>query len=169
MKKDTLGDWRIAAVTTLAQDVPAAFPGGPAHKAGAPVYQGSLTRDPLHNVIGFITPSPTALALNVAMKNASKAKALRETLALNNTLTPWGSGESVVNENVPHLFDFFEHTMTAVFASFQSLEVFSNEVISKELRGTFDLVRSKETLKLSGEELERRASTDEKLGDVLPS
>jgi hypothetical protein len=168
MQKDNLGDWRIAAVTTLAQDVPAAFPGGPAHKAGAPVYLSSVTKHPDHNVIGFITPSATALALNAAVKNACKAKELKETLTLGDTLTPWGNGKSVITENLSHLYDFFEHCMIAVITSFQSLEMFSNDVISRELKGTFQLGRSKEILKLTGEELERRASTDEKLGAILP-
>src|ERR1700730_2196975 len=168
MQKDDFGDWRIAAVTTLAQDLPAAFPGGPAHKAGAPVYLSSLTKHPKHNVIGFITPSATALALNAAVKNATKAKQLKETLALGDVVTPFGKGKSVVSENLPHLYDFFEYCMIAVIASFQSLEMFSNDVIGRELKGTFELGRNKETLKLTGEELERRASTDEKLGVVLP-
>ena len=58
VQKDEFGDWRIAAVTTLAQDVPAAFPGGPAHKAGAPVYLSSFTKHPKHNVIGFVLVQP---------------------------------------------------------------------------------------------------------------
>jgi len=32
MKDDGFGDWRIQAVTTLAKDVPAAYPGGPSIK-----------------------------------------------------------------------------------------------------------------------------------------
>lgn len=34
-----LGYWRIAGATRLTADVPAAFPGGPSHKACTPVYQ----------------------------------------------------------------------------------------------------------------------------------
>lgn len=169
MQKVDFGDWRIAAVTTFSQDLASAFPGGPAHKAGAPVYLTSLTKHPEYNVIGFITPSATALALNAALKNAAKAKELKGTLALGDVVTPFGGGKTVVRENLPHLYDFFEHCMIAVISSFQALEIFSNDVIARELKGTFELTRNRETLKLTGEELERRASTDEKLGEILPA
>lgn len=168
MEADNFGDWRIAAVTTLAKDVPAAYPGGPTHKVGAPVYLASSTKDPIHNVIGFITPSPTALALNSALDNSSKARALRETLALESVVTPWGDGKSVAKENLRHLYDFFEHSMIAVIASFLSLEMSCNEMISRELKGTFEIKRNKQIVTLAPDELERKASTDEKLGDILP-
>jgi hypothetical protein len=169
MDDDNFGDWRIAVVTTLLNDVPAAFPGGPAHKAGTPVYLSSLTKDRQHNAIGFITPSPTALALNAALRSALRAKNLRNTLALTDTLTPWGSGKQVANENLPHLYDFFEHSMIAVTCSFQSLEMFCNETIAQKSQSSFGLTRGKDVLTLSGVELERKASTDEKVADILPS
>jgi hypothetical protein len=168
MGNDNFGDWRIAVVTTLVNDLPAAFHGGPAHKAGTPVYLSSLTRDRQHNAIGFITPSSTALALNAALRSALRAKNLRNTLALTDTLTPLGSGKQVANENLPHLYDFFEHCMIAVTCSFQSIEMFCNEIIAQNPQSSFRLVRGKEVLTLSGEELERRASTEEKVADLLP-
>jgi hypothetical protein len=169
MNEDNFGDWRIAVVSTLLSDLPAAFPGGPAHKAGTPVYLSSLTRDRTHNAIGFITPSPTALALNAAFRSALLAKKLRNTLALTDTLTPLGSGKQVANENLPHLYDFFEHSMIAVTCSFQSLEMFCNETIAHKSQSSFALTRGKDVLTLSGVELERKASTDEKVADILPS
>lgn len=168
MDNDDFGDWRIAAVTTLVNDLPAAFPGGPSHKAGTPVYLSSLTKDQQYNAIGFITPSPTALALNAAIRSALLAKSLRSTLAMMDTLTPLGSGKQVANENLPHLYDFFEHSMIAVTCSFQSLEIFCNEIIAQKPQSTFDLVRGKNVVSLRGEDLERRASTEEKIADVLP-
>jgi hypothetical protein len=169
MNEDNFGDWRIAAVTTLVNDLPAAFPGGPAHKAGTPVYLSSLTRDRKHNAIGFITPSPTALALNAAFRSALQAKKLRNTLALTDTVTPLGNGKQVANENLPHLYDFFEHSMIAVTCSFQSLEMFCNEIIAQKSQSSFGLTRGKDILTLSGVDLERKASTDEKVADILPA
>jgi hypothetical protein len=169
MNDDDFGDWRIAVVTALLNDLPAAFPGGPAHKAGTPVYLSSLTRDREYNAIGFITPSPTALALNAAFRSALRAKKLRNTLALTDTLTPLGSGKQVANENLPHLYDFFEHSMIAVTCSFQSVEMFCNETIAQRPQSNFGLTRGKDVLTLSGIELERKASTDEKVADILPS
>lgn len=169
MNEDNLGDWRIAVVSTLLNDLPAAFPGGPAHKAGTPVYLSSLTRDPKHNAIGFITPSPTALALNAAFRSALRAKKLRNTLALTDTVTPLGSGKQVAKENLPHLYDFFEHSMIAVTCSFQSLEMFCNQIIAQKPQSGFGLKRGKDVLTVSGVELERKTSTDEKVADILPS
>lgn len=169
MENDKFGDWRIAVVTQLVNDLPAAFPGGPAHKAGTPVYISSLTKDTQYNAIGFITPSPTALALNAAIRSSLQARDLRRTLALTDILTPLGSGKQVANENLPHLYDFFEHCMIAVIFSFQSLEMFSNEIISRNAQTSFNLTRGKKFITLRGEELERRASTEEKIAQILPS
>lgn len=169
VEQDGLGDWRISVVTTLTSDIPPAYPGGPSHKAGAPVYLSSLALDPEHNAIGFITPSPTAMALNAAIRSAVRATDLRKTLALTDTVTPIGSGKNVVTENLPHLYDFFEHSMTSVICSFQALEMFSNEMIARHCTTPYHLKRRDSTMVLDGEKLERIASTDEKIGDILPS
>ncbi len=168
VEHDGFGDWRIAVVTTLTSDVPAAYPGGPSHKAGAPVYVSSLSSDREHNAIGFITPSPAAMALNASIKAAVRATDLRKTLALTDTVTPIGSGKSVANENLPHLYDFFEHSMTSVICCFQALEMFSNEMIARHCPMPYHLKRGDRTMVLDGEKLERIASTDEKIGDILP-
>lgn len=76
---DGLGDWRIAAVARLAQDLPAAFPGGPSHKAGAPVYQTELVPTSKGEPLGFLTPSATAMALSIALGASRSAKRLFET------------------------------------------------------------------------------------------
>jgi len=44
MPDDDIGDWRIEAAATLAKDVPAAYPGGPSHKAGAHVYLSHVVK-----------------------------------------------------------------------------------------------------------------------------
>ena len=82
MKDDGFGDWRIQAVTTLAQDVPAAYPGGPSHKAGAPVYLVSAAKNDEHNSIGFVTPNHPALALNIALGASKKLIILNKLLPL---------------------------------------------------------------------------------------
>jgi hypothetical protein len=161
-------DWRIAVSGKLTHDVPAAFPGGPSHKAGTPIYTASLTKDSQHNLIGFVTPNPTALALNAASRSASTARALRSTLALTNVVTPYGGGKSVANENLPHLYDFFEHCMIAVTCSFQAIEMFCNQTIVRHSAVAFTLKRGKESISLSAEDLERRASTEEKVATIVP-
>jgi hypothetical protein len=168
MTNDDIGDWRIEAAATLAEDVPAAYPGGPSHKAGAHIYLSHVVKHPRYNVFGFTTPSATALALSAAMKNAVTAYSLRDAVVLRDHVTPWGSGKGVANESLQPLFDFFESCMVAVITSFQAIEVFSNTVISKTLKGTYQLKRKKAWYTVTGEELERQASTDEKIGVILP-
>lgn len=127
MKEDDgLGDWRIYAATRLAKDVPAAFPGGPSHKAGAPVYQTHLVKSKEGKYIGFLMPSTTAMALNIAVSASRRAKELRGKLEYKDVLTPHGAGKSVKDETTSILFDFFEQCMISVTFSFQALEVFSN-------------------------------------------
>jgi hypothetical protein len=167
-EQDNFGDWRISFVTTSLSDIPAAYPGGPSHKAGTPLYFASLSSDPQHNAIGFVTPSPTALALSVAIKSATRATELRKTLALTDTVTPIGRGKNVANENLTHLYDFFEHCMTSVICSFQAVEMFSNEQIARHCTTPYHLLRNEKTMVLNSEKLERIASTDEKVGDILP-
>ena len=70
---DGLGDWRHWAVTTLAEDMPAAYPGGPSHKAGAPLYLSMDARNPKGERVGFTMPSPTALALSISIQSAKRA------------------------------------------------------------------------------------------------
>lgn len=80
-KSDEFGDWRIRAVTTLTKDVPAAFPGGPSHRAGSPVYLVTENTDGSGKPVSFTTPSPVALALAIAHEAASQAHRLRPTIA----------------------------------------------------------------------------------------
>ena len=169
MKNNGLGDWRIQAATRLAKDVPAAYPGGPSHKAGSPVYLTTVSRDARGHCVGFITPSPTALALSLAASAGKRAVDLRATLALKDVVTPYGSGMSVAQENLPHLFNYFEQCMVAVSFSFQALETFCNDIIANKLEGTFQLRRRRRAEEVSSDELQRIAATEEKLAIVLPA
>lgn len=169
MEDDGLGDWRIQAATRLAKDVPAAFAGGPSHKAGTPVHLTTSTRDVKDRPVGFVTPSATALALSIAMKAGVEAKELYKELVFREVLTPQGRGKSVGYQDVEPLFDYFEFCMIAVTFSFQSLETFCNHTIANELKGTFDLERRREMKTFTPLELEREVSTEEKLSTVLPS
>lgn len=161
-------DWRIQAIARLAKDLPPAYPGGPSHKAGAIIYPSTVTRESKGNTIGFIRPSPTALALSIAIKASKKAVKLRQTIAFEDVVTPHGSGKSVAKENTPHLYDYFEYCMIAVTFSFQALETFCNDMIAKNLKGTYSLQRRNSVKKVSADELQRIPPTEEKLSTILP-
>jgi len=166
--KDNFGDWRILSLTTLAQDLPAAFPGGPSHKAGTPVYLSSLTKHEIYNTIGFVTPSPMALSLNISLQSSSEAKNLQSTLALEDTISFLGNGKSIVNKNLPHLYDFFERCMVSIVFAFQSIESFANWSIGRN-EDLSMIQRIKENLGYkTDDDIERCCSTEEKISNVLP-
>jgi hypothetical protein len=163
-------DWRVRVLTRLASDFPSAYPGGPSHRAGALVVQETPGRDATGKNVGFITPSAIALALSLAMKAAENARILRQQVEESEVVSPFGPSSSVTPESTPALYDYLEQCMTAVTFSFQALEAYCNETISDKLTGTFALSRDKgrRRLELSADELERVASTEEKLGVILP-
>lgn len=165
---DGLGDWRIAAASRLAKELPAAFPGGPSHKVGTAVYQTELVQTPTGEYLGFLTPSATAMAFSIALTASNNAKSMYATLTYDSVLTPHGRGKSISNERIGELINFFEQYMIAVIFSFQALEVFANHTISRNLRKSMEVKRGKKKELFNPRELERRLSTDEKLALVLP-
>lgn len=162
-------DWRTRTVTYLAEDVPAAYPGGPAHRAGALVVQATSGRDAKGRNVGFTTPSAVALALSLAMKAAKSARELQQQIQYSENVSPFGVGTSVTQKTTPALFDYFEQCMTVLAFGFQALEAYCNETISAKVAATYELTRKKDVLKLTADKLERVASTEEKLGTILPS
>jgi len=73
-------DWRTQFVTTLVEPLPAAFPGGPSHEAGAQVAIASMVESAGGAPIAFTTPSTAALALAVAARSAKAAETFRQEL-----------------------------------------------------------------------------------------
>ncbi len=170
MNDADLGDWRIRVVTRLAKDVPAAYPGGPSHKAGTPVYVSSLTRDSKGEYIGFATPHPTAMALNIAHQAGLRAKELRGKLVYGKTVTPYGAGKGIDSKALTTLYDYFEHCMVAIAFSFQAIETYANDAIAHLVKGEYTLQRGSKDINCStSDELQRVASTEEKIGAILPS
>lgn len=167
-KSDGLGDWRIAAVTILAEDLPATFPGGHSHKAGAPVYQTDHVQNSKGEFIGFIAPSATAMAFHIAIEASKKALGLYDMLTYDDVLTPHGPGKSISKERSGELFDFFEQCMISATFSFQALETFCNHTIVRELKQPMEFKRYEKCIILNPQEIERQLSIDEKLATVLP-
>jgi len=165
---DNFGDWRIAVVTTLAEDQSAAYVGGPSHKAGTPVYVSSLLKNDELGLLGFVSPHPTALAFNLALQFAKKANELRSQLTIEESVTPYGKGKLVANKDLPLLFDFFESYMVTVAFCFQSIEAFVNSKLSEYAHEKVKVKRKKGIVEYETSEAERYLSTDEKLTQVLP-
>ena len=117
-------------MTHLTQDVAPAYPGGPAHKAGALVVQSTPGKGAKGQPMGFATPSAVGLALSLAIRASEEAAGLRAALNRTRSVSPFGESASVTMESIPDLYDFFERCMTSVTFSFQALEGYCNEVIS---------------------------------------
>src|SRR5438105_4182581 len=108
---DSFGDWRHWAVTTVAQDVPAAYPGGPSHPAGSAVYLSTMTHDSFGRLTGFTVASPVALALSVSVRSAVAADELRRKLRFEKHVTPLGPARGIPIGGSTHLYDYFEECM----------------------------------------------------------
>src|SRR5688500_18380102 len=101
-------DWRIRIATPLTSDVPAAYPGGPSHSAGALVVQSTAGKDSRGRSIGFTTPSAVALALSLAIKAVDQSRVLRTRVEASEIVSPFGPSTSVTHESTGALYDYFE-------------------------------------------------------------
>lgn len=168
MVNDGLGDWRIALATTLAEDVPPAFPGGLSHKKGTGVYLSTGYEHPEHGKLSFITPHPSALAFNIAFKYSKEAKKLRSRLTKIAVVAPDGSAQAIPMADIPFLYDYFELVMIVVTFSFQAIEAFLNNEIVHNAKGDIRVNRRNKWITYTPLEAERKLSTEEKAAIVLP-
>jgi len=168
MATDNLGDWRIEAVTTIAQDVRPAFAGGPSFKVGDRLYLTTLTKTSKGEFIGFTTPNASALALNIAASAARRAVELKGQFSYKSGPSPWGTSKSIGSDQDELLFLFFESCLVSVTFSFQTIEAFCNYSISRTWRKPVEVKRRKTKETLHHESAERELSTEEKLKSVLP-
>lgn len=67
------------------------------------------------------------------------------------------------------LYKYFEQCMVAVTFSFQAIEAFANQLIIDGLSGTLRLERKDGPVDWGAADIERRCSTEEKVGVILPS
>jgi hypothetical protein len=166
VESDGLGDWRLGAVTRLASDLPAAYPGGPSHKAGATVALVMRASGREHKNFFFPTPNSAALAFDEAFRAAERAAESWEQIEMRQVVTPEGPGVAVMN--APVLWNFFTGCVASVAFSFQAIETFSNQTIVDNLKDTMTLQRRRGSEVLNAKGIERRVSTEEKLATVLP-
>jgi hypothetical protein len=161
-------DWRTRIAAHLTEDLPPAYPGEPSAKADALVVQSTPARDANGHYVSFTTSSAVALALSLAMKSADQAQELRKQIERTTVVSPFGASTSVTHESKPALFDYLECCMAVLTFSFQALEAYSNEIISEKVPGHFVRRYRKDVRQVTAEELERDASTEEKVGTILP-
>jgi len=165
---DTLPDWRIAVISQIVQDVPAAYEGGPSHKKGSFVALIHHERQPRKQVISFTTPHAAALSLGAAVKNSIAAIESKAKLVPIEVISPSGKSKMYGPDDI--LFDYLEYSMASANFSYQALESFCNSVIARADKiETLEIKVKKEIKVLSKREIERNLSTEDKLLQVLPA
>lgn len=161
-------DWRVGWASALAKPVPAAYPGGPSHKAGAVVFTSTFAWDLNGEKLFFTAPSPVALSMNVAIRGARRAESLRATLAYVKSVSPDGMANSVAQPNTPHLFDMFEAYMTTTTFSLLAVEAFCNYFLTARVTEPYRLMRKGREIRVLPADLPRIANLEEKLAVILP-
>jgi hypothetical protein len=162
MHHSELPDWRISKAARIASV------SGPQTGFGKPgdiVFLTSVTEMPKIGEVSFATPGPPSLALDASIRAAHEAVDLRSRLQFEDVPT---GHKFVKPANFTHLFDYFERCMVTVTFAYQSLESYCNQIISDHLKGSFQLKRHGKLQSFTAVQLERHASTEEKLGVILP-
>ena len=161
----TSDDWRLDVITRLATD------SSDGHfKEGARLVVVTASKNRRGDIVSFEQPSAAAMAINIAHRAAVHAMELQPRIAFSEASSFMGPGTSVTTATTPALFDYFEQCMVAATFSFQALEAYSNYIIDRNVKeGGYPYTRRKgEVVNLSAMDLERQASTEEKLGIILP-
>lgn len=159
-------DWRTAVLARFASPLPAAYPGGPSFGTGSLAILTCLGEAGPLGIVSFLAPSPVALAMNIAHSAAKQAEELKQAFVYADTPSPTGPAKRITVTN--SLFDYFEKAMVTVFFSYQAIEAFCNEEIFRSSPNAIEVKIKKKKEALDRREAEKRLSTSEKLGQVLP-
>jgi hypothetical protein len=158
-------DWRLNWHSPLAKDS-----SNGRYKAGALAVKMTVSKNRRGDLVGFHQPSAAAMALSVAHSAASRAMDLQAGLEYGANDVSESMGTSINVASTGDLFDYFEQCMVAVTFGFQALEAYCNIVIAQKVSGTYPFSRKKgEVVDLTAIELERQASTEQKLAEILPT
>lgn len=162
-------DWRMEAVTQLAEAVPAADPGGPAHEKGSLIYASFNIQTSGGERIGFAAPNAVAMMLNLAMAAARTASEMRQKLEFKDAVSPDGICKVVPLSGTEATFSMFEQSLSAITFSFLALEAYCNYIISRNWKQPVKAKRKKGQMEeLSHTDAERLLSTEDKIKNVLP-
>lgn len=169
MLEDELGDWRIRAITTLAEDFK--HSAEKTFEEGSVVALESLTRDENENLLAFTPPSGPALALNISMNSAGRSKRLKDKIEYDTKKRRFGNGavrilRKVMGQEI--FYQYLEKSMVSIVFALQALEVFGNLQITEKVETPYELERDGEMKDFSEKELQRYCSVEEKLGTILP-
>ncbi|MCM2475248.1 hypothetical protein HGO38_17350 [Rhizobium sp. CG5] len=115
-------------------------------------------------IVSFGLPSAPALFLNLAIASYRH----RATINLDDAFIQHPPPQGTWPEEHGNLFDYFQSTMAEIVMAFSAIEAFANESIPSGYTYLFTQQDGK-VVPLTGLELERRVSLDEKLSSLLPA
>ncbi|MBU0561777.1 MAG: SEC-C domain-containing protein [Bacteroidetes bacterium] len=160
-------DWRVAVSGQIAEDVPAAFPGGPSHPKGSYFVVTHFTKHPTYGLMGFKTPHTSALCLSSSLKNSINATKAKSELGMHDIISPDGMSKSI--DPYYTLFDYYEFSMISINFAFQAIESYCNSILSAFPNNEFTVTRKGNNEVFSKDEVERKCTTEEKLCDIIPA
>lgn len=163
-------DWRIAIASTLAEDLPPSYPGGPSFKKGDYVFHTTMVDDNKGSKATFITPQPAALCLNVAIKAARQGMEIKGELAETTPMAPSPSGSTncFLQGDIGLLYDYLEAAMVASSFSYMAVEAFANNEILSKASGPIEAKVKGRRDTFALEDIEKKLSTEDKICQVLP-
>jgi len=159
-------DWRMQAVTTLAEDLITSW--GTKHDKGAPV-KLTARLNYGQKILSFGIPNISALFLDMSHKLWVESQ---EELLNDETFIEW-KGKYIGN-NIIHpkseaiLFELMQKRMASIVFAHTALEAFANEVIPENAVVTNERDDKKCTETYNKSQIERYINLDEKIGTILP-
>jgi hypothetical protein len=155
-----LADWRIGFAGQVAKS-------GNGFVEGQVVMVLMRTEFPGVGEVTMPILGPARLALSAAIKASNAAGELLRKVRFSSTGV--SGAKALDSATAMHLFDYYESCMIAVSFSYQALETYANDMISRRLRNrTVSIVHRRKVVELGAAELERKLSTSEKYELVIP-
>lgn len=153
-------DWRIHAVTELAEDWLCPWSSQTFPK-GSKIIGTSLIKLNNDKHIGVPVPNATASCLNISHNCWVKAKELRENSNIDKSIK-----KQVAFNQESDAINYLELMMQSIIFAFTALEAFVNEIIPDDYVYEKQGQKCKEIYNKN--EIERWLSIDEKIGQILP-
>jgi len=137
-------------------------------KPGDIVYSYTQLQASAIGPIGFITPSPVALFLNIAVGAANRALSARSRLAPDKAFRP----PTIQPPQLPSLYSYFEECFVCVTTAYQAVEAFANQLLIDSDKEYFLIKRKKKSKvwieKVPPKQAEIACSIADKLTQALP-
>jgi hypothetical protein len=159
-------DWRLRAITTLAQEFRS--PTGKVHPVGTPIEWVGFMLLSGGGGLNIPVPDPAAIYLSLAEMELQKAIEYQKNI-LPSVIQFEPYGEHKLNPGAEAaFFDCLQSLIAAVVFSYTSIEVFANSMIPDEYSFSAERNDKRCVESYSKEQIERHISLDTKLDKVLP-